>query len=176
MLSAPSSIQNGGSMVNRLHSIAAALSMLLAASLASAQAPGELRLTPAEIAARTQGTAGVGTSGVASIRTTVLVGDPTKPGLYSLRLTVPSNTTIAAHTHRDERSAIVVSGTWFFGYGRVAADEALKALPAGSFYTEPAGAAHFAMTKDEPVEIVITGYGPTDTQYVDPANDPNRKR
>jgi uncharacterized RmlC-like cupin family protein len=103
-----------------------------------------------------------------------LAGDPTKPGLYSLRLTVPPNTRIAAHTHRDERTAVVVAGTWFFGYGRAADETALKALPAGSFYTEPAGAAHFAMTKDEPVEIVITGYGPSDTQYVDPANDPNR--
>jgi quercetin dioxygenase-like cupin family protein len=153
----------------------AALGLLFAASLATAQAPGGLRLTPAEIAARAQSAAGAGTSGVATIRTTVLFGDPTKAGLYSLRLTVPPNTRIAAHTHRDERMAVVVAGTWFFGYGRVAHEAALKALPAGSFYTEPAGDAHFAMTKDEPVEIVITGLGPSDTQYVDPANDPNRK-
>jgi hypothetical protein len=70
---------------------------------------------------------------------------------------------------------VVVAGTWFFGYGTVADDAALRTLPAGSFYTEPAGAAHFAMTKDEPVEIMITGYGPSDTQYIEPANDPNRK-
>ena len=148
--------------------------LLLAASLAGAQAPSELRLTPAEIAAGAQSAGGAGTWGVAAIRTTVLFGDPTKPGLYSLRLTVPQNTRIAARTHRDERTAIVVAGTWFFGYGRVAEEAALKALPAGSFYTEPAGDAHFAMTKDEHVEIVITGYGPSDTQYVDPANAPNR--
>jgi quercetin dioxygenase-like cupin family protein len=163
-------------MRNRLLSTAAGVSMLLAASLTIAQAPGELRLTPAEIAAKAQGTAGAGTSGVTTIRTTVLVGDPTKRGLYSLRLTVPPNTRIAAHTHRDERLAMVVAGTWFIGYGGIADDAALKALPAGSFYTEPAGAAHFAMTKDGPVEIMITGYGPSDTQYIDPANDPNRKR
>ena len=160
-------------MPNRLLSITA-IPLLLAASLATAQGPGELRLTPAEIGARAQSAAGAGTSGVATIRTTVLFGDPTKAGLYSLRLTVPPNTRIAAHTHRDERSGVVVAGTWFFGYGRDAGEAALKALPAGSFYTEPAGVAHFATTKDEPVEIMITGYGPSDTQYVDPANDPNR--
>lgn len=160
-------------MPNRLLSITAIL-VPLAASLAAAQTPSELRLTPAEIGARAQSAAGAGTSGVATIRTTVLFGDPSKPGLYSLRLTVPPNTRIAAHTHRDDRTAIVVAGTWFFGYGRAADEVALKALPAGSFYTEPAGAAHFAMTKDELVEIMITGYSPSDTQYVDPANDPNR--
>ena len=106
-------------MPNRLLSITA-IATLLAASLAGAQAPGELRLTPAEIAARAQSSAGAGTSGVATIRTTVLFGDPTKPGLYSLRLTVPPNTRIQAHTHRDERTAVVVAGTWFFGYGRAA--------------------------------------------------------
>jgi quercetin dioxygenase-like cupin family protein len=160
-------------MPNRLLSLTA-IPMLLAAALAIAQAPGELRLTSAEVAARAQSAAGAGTSGVATIRTTVLSGDPTKPGLYSLRLTVPPNTSIAAHTHRDERTAVVVAGTWFFGYGLAADQAALKALPAGSFYTEPAGVAHFAMTNDEPVEIVITGYGPSDTQYVDPANGPSR--
>jgi hypothetical protein len=160
--------------IARSISIAAALAASVVASFASAQAPGELRLTPAEIDAKAQGTTGAGTSGVAGIRTTVLFGDPTKAGLYSLRLTVPPNTKIAAHTHRDERTALVVAGTWFFGYGRAADDAGLKALPAGSFYTEPSGAAHFALTKDEPVEIVITGYGPSDTRYVDPANDPNR--
>jgi uncharacterized RmlC-like cupin family protein len=155
-------------------SIAAAVAALAVYPLASAQGPGELRLTPAEIAAKAQSAAGAGTSGVASIRTSVLFGDPTKEGLYSLRLTVPPNTRIAAHTHRDVRTALVVAGTWFFAYGTAADDTALKALPAGSFYTEPAGGAHFALTKDEPVEIVITGYGPSDTRYVDPANDPNR--
>ena len=52
---------------------------------------------------------------------------------------------------------------------------ALKALPAGSFYTEPPGIDHFAMTKGEPVVIQITGTGPSGTTYADPRNDPARK-
>ena len=73
---------------------------------------------------------------------------------------------IQAHTHRDDRTAIVVSGTWYFGYGPVAGAAAKKALPAGSFYTEPSGVAHFAETKADPVVVYITGNGPTDTVYV----------
>jgi uncharacterized RmlC-like cupin family protein len=81
-------------------------------------------------------------------------------------LSIPANTKIQAHTHRDDRSAIVMSGTWYFGYGSVADEPPTKPLPAGSFYTEPGGVAHFALTKAEPVVVYITGFGPTDTVYL----------
>jgi uncharacterized RmlC-like cupin family protein len=144
------------------------------ASVAQAGALSPIRLTPAEIAAKQAGGAGAGTSGVAGIQTTVLLGDPTKPGLYTIRVSIPANTKIQAHTHRDDRSAIVMSGTWYFGYGNVADETSAKPLPAGSFYTEPGGVAHFALTKGEPVVVYITGFGPTDTIYVNAANDPRK--
>ena len=40
-----------------------------------------------------------------------------------------ANTTIPAHSHRDDRMATVVSGTWQFGYGDRFNAEALKRLP-----------------------------------------------
>jgi uncharacterized RmlC-like cupin family protein len=119
--------------------------------------------------------AGSGTSGVAGIRTTVVAGEPSMPGPYTIRLTIPPNTRIQAHTHRDNRSAVVVAGVWYFGYGLLAKANAEKALPAGSFYTEPAGVAHFAETKVEPVTVYITGDGPTDTRYVQDAARPARR-
>lgn len=135
---------------------------------ASANAGGrQVRLSPAEIAALGKGGAGPGTSGIQGIRTTVLLGDPAKPGPYTIEIRVPPHTRIAAHTHRDPRSAVVVSGQWFFGYGAALAEERLKRLPAGSFYTEPANDAHFAMTRDEPAVVYITGEGPTDTRFTE---------
>ena len=59
--------------------------------------------------------------------------------------------------------------------GREFNDAALKELPAGSFYTEPPGAEHFAMTKGPEAIIEITGYGPSATAYVDARNDPAKK-
>lgn len=79
---------------------------------------------------------GPGTSGIA---TRMLHGNPAGTGPYTTAITVPPNTHIAAHSHREDRSAIVVSGAWHFGYGAVATDAGTKALPAGSFHTEPAG-------------------------------------
>jgi quercetin dioxygenase-like cupin family protein len=153
------------------------VSALFVALVAVAQAASvnQIRLIPSEIEAKESSGAGAGTSGVAGIQTTILLGDPTKPGLYAIRLSIPANTKIQAHSHRDNRSATVMSGTWYFGYGRVADGATTKALPPGSFYTEPAGVAHFALTKAEPVVVYITGVGPTDTVYVGKASDPRSK-
>ena len=90
--------------------------ILLVTCAVQAAPSAQLRLTPAEIAALRKSGAGPGSSGVVGIQTSVLAGDPTKPGPYTIRLWAPANTRIAAHSHRDERSAVVVSGTWWFGY------------------------------------------------------------
>ena len=145
---------------------ALALLPLLTVAYAATVPFPQLRLPAPEVDAMQAHEAGSGTSGVAGIRTTIVAGEPSLPGPYTIRLTIPPNTRIQAHTHRDNRSAVVVAGVWYFGYGPVAKSEAERALPPGSFYTEPAGVAHFAETKGEPVTVYITGDGPTNTQYV----------
>lgn len=106
--------------------------------------------------------------------TKVLTGDPARSGVYSILLFVPPHTTIAAHSHRDDRIASV-GGEWQFGYGEALDEASLKALLPGSVYSEPAGIAHFARIGAEPVILQIAGVGPTDTRYVDPANEPTRR-
>jgi quercetin dioxygenase-like cupin family protein len=160
-------------------SVRASLTTRLVALMLLADAAGVLaaelpmRLTPDEIAAKAGVGPGAGTSGVAGIQSIVLSGDPTKAGPYTIEIKVPAHTKIAAHSHRDDRSAVVVSGQWYLGYGDTASETAAKALSPGSFYTEPAGASHFAMTKDQPAIVYITGSGPTSTDYTDPANTPH---
>ena len=147
--------------------------LLLASSIASAATRVDrLRLDPDDIAALSKNRAGAGTSGVAGIQTTRLSGDPAAAGPYTIALRVPAHTVIAAHTHRDDRSAVVVSGTWWFGYGPANTRDRLKALGPGSFYTEPGGQAHFARTGDQAVVVYITGMGPTDTRYLDASGAP----
>lgn len=158
----------------RLGMLAVALS---GAAVLSAQ-DAQKRITPAEVpwpAGASSGTALVGSAGVSGTQTVTLKGDPTKPGLYTILLRVGPNTRIQAHSHPDDRVATVVSGDWYFGYGRTFDEAALKQLPPGSFYTEPPGLDHFAMTKSSGVVIQISGMGPSGTTYADPRNDPNRK-
>lgn len=126
----------------------------------------QMRLTPDEVTALPKTVAGVGTSGLPAVQTIKLVGDPAKKGPYVIRLIVAPNTTIQAHSHRDARTATVVSGLWHFGYGSKNDPSQAKDLPPGSFYTEPAGQAHFAATTAQGAVVDITGYGPSDTIYV----------
>lgn len=163
-------------MPNRLTFIVSAIFLICSGGNFAFAAEAPERLTPGEIAALPVLGAGTGTSGVAGIRTTVLSGDPNKAGLYTIRLTIPPHTVINPHHHRDDRVATVVSGLWFIAYGVKREAGALKALPAGSFYTEPAGAAHFAGTEDQPAVVDITGFGPSDTIYVDAMERPQSSR
>jgi hypothetical protein len=104
-----------------------------------------------------------------------LKGDPGRAGLYTIMLRIPAHRRIAAHVHQDDRVATVVSGTWYIGYGDSFNSAALKALPSGSFYTEPSDRSHFAETRDTDVIVQITGVGPSSTRYIDPASDPQRR-
>jgi pimeloyl-ACP methyl ester carboxylesterase len=124
------------------------------------------RIAPTEFDSLAHTGASAGTSGVSGIETSVLKGDPAGGGLYTILLRVPANTRIEAHSHPDDRIATVVSGTWRFGYGSAFDESKLKALPSGSFYTEPPGLPHFAQTGEEPVVLQITGVATTGTKYV----------
>ena len=132
---------------------------------AQAQAPGPMALTPDEIKFST---AGLALPGMGQAK---LVGDTTKPGPYTIRLQFPDGYKLAPHSHPDAREVTILSGTWLTGYGKTFDEKALKALPAGSFYTEPANLPHFVQTKG-PVVIQVSGMGPSARVFVDPADNP----
>lgn len=153
----------------------ALLVALLACVMPGAQSIPEMRLLPSEMRGGTPDGNQIGSSKIAGVYTKVLFGDPANPGFYSILLFVPANTTIQAHSHRDDRMATVVSGVWSFGYGDHFDAKRLRTLPSGSVYSEPAARNHFARTANEAVVVHICGYGPTDTRYFDPANEPKSK-
>jgi len=160
-------------MIKKLFTLALVLSPF---SAAIAQNLTEMRMTPSEIRNSALDNNQVGSSNVPGVHTKILSGDPSKAGFYTILLFVPPHTTIQAHSHRDDRMATVVSGEWTFGYGDHFDAKSLKILPPGSVYSEPGGHNHFAQTNAEPVIVEVSGYGPTDTRYFDPANDPKRAK
>jgi quercetin dioxygenase-like cupin family protein len=97
-----------------------------------------------------------------------LVGASNKPGPYVERVRFPARSVSQAHSHPEDRSYTVISGTWHVGYGDSYDSTRLKALPPGSYYTEPANVSHFSLTGDEPVVVQISGIGPSATRFVDP--------
>src|SRR5260221_14598074 len=103
----------------------------LAALLGLLASPGgapiaQVRMTPEEGRVSSFDGGNAGSSGLTGIRTKGLVGDPTAPTIYSILLSVPANTTIPAHTHRDSRVAGVVAGEGRIGYGGTFDEGAVK--------------------------------------------------
>jgi len=151
-----------------------AFTVTLVSFALNAQSLPQMRTSPSEMRGSALDSNQVGSSGLAGVHTKVLFGDPSKTGFYSILLFVPAHTTIQAHSHRDDRMATVVSGTWSFGYGDHFDANTLKVLPPGSVYSEPGGTAHnhFARTGEDAVIVHICGFGPTDTRYFNPAAEP----
>ena len=153
-------------MILKMHlALGALVTFIFIASTSAQNTQPATRLDPSSIASIKPIAPGAGTSGVSGILTRVLKGDPSTTGLYAIELTVPANTRIEAHSHPDDRVATVVSGTWYIGYGNTFDIKELKALPPGSFYTEPPSKMHFARTGSSAVVLLITGIGPTGTEY-----------
>lgn len=153
-----------------------ALTILVATCSATAPSIPQLRMTATEITSGDKGDSQIGSSKLAGVHTKILTGNPAATGFYSILLFVPPHTTIQAHSHRDDRMATVVSGIWHFGYGTHFDEKALKTLPVGSVYSEPGGVNHFARTDEVSVVVHISGFGPTDTRYFSPADDPEKQK
>lgn len=152
-----------------------ALAILVATCSGTAPSIPELRVTPTEITSGDKGESQIGSSKLAGVHTRILAGNPAVAGFYSILLFVPPHTTIQPHSHRGDRMATVVSGTWHFGYGTHFDEKALKTLPVGSVYSEPGAINHFARTAEVPVVVNISGVGPTDTRYFNSADDPENQ-
>jgi SAM-dependent methyltransferase len=102
---------------------------------------------------------------VHGLETAVLVGDPNAAGDYVQRIKMPAGTRLAPHWHADRvRRVTVLGGTLYFAFGAKFDEGKLKALPAGSFFVEPPGVPHFAMTKED-VMLQLDAVGPTGTTY-----------
>ena len=109
----------------------------------------------------------------AGAKAAVLFGDPSKKGLFALRLKVPSGYVIPPHTHPTYEVVTVISGAANLGMGKTADRSAAKALPAGSFFALPPDMAHFVYFDDETV-VQVTTNGPWGIKYVNPADDPQK--
>ena len=98
----------------------------------------------------------------------VMVGNQRETGLYMYRTRFPANFRNRPHFHPDPRIVTVMSGTLYVGYGDTMDESQMKALPAGSIFTEPPRQPHYVWAKDGEVVIQVTGYGPSGTTVIDP--------
>lgn len=98
----------------------------------------------------------------------VLVGDPSGPGFYVMRVRFPPHVMDLPHWHPNVRYVTVLKGTWYAGTGTHFDPAAAVPLPAGSVMVHPARAPHWdGSASDEEAIVQIVGEGPGTSNAVD---------
>jgi hypothetical protein len=99
----------------------------------------------------------------------ILLGDPSKPGIYVVRAKFPPYVMDHPHWHPNARYVTVLEGTWYTGTGDTL--DLAKAVPLkpGSLMMHPAKATHWdGSAGPETVIVQIIGEGPVTSTLVDP--------
>jgi quercetin dioxygenase-like cupin family protein len=106
--------------------------------------------------------------GIAGISRMVIYGDPSKQGVYVIRVKFSPGVMSMPHTHPEDRLATVIKGTWWSGTGPDFKPEETEPMRPGAYMLHPAGEAHFDGSKEEEVIVQLIGYGPSGTKFLRP--------
>ena len=107
-------------------------------------------------------------------RLAVLVGEPTKPGPYVIRVKMPAGGKLMPHQHPEDRIYTVMSGVFYIGLGEKFDPDRLNAYPPGSVVVLPGNTWHYHWAKSGEYVTQVTAIGPLGLDYLDPADDPRR--
>jgi len=108
----------------------------------------------------------------ADARLAVLVGDPTQPGPYVIRVKLPAGTKMQPHRHPEDRIYTVISGVFYIGLGATFDENKLSAHPPGSVVVLPGNQPHFHWAKSGEYVTQVSAIGPLGLAYQNPADDP----
>jgi quercetin dioxygenase-like cupin family protein len=104
----------------------------------------------------------------------VVKGDPTKEGMYVVRLKVSAGFKIPAHTHPNDENVTVLSGSFNIGTGEKLDEKKGSLIKVGGYSFVAKGMAHYAWFTEE-TTLQLHGMGPQGITYVNAADDPRKK-
>jgi quercetin dioxygenase-like cupin family protein len=107
-------------------------------------------------------------------RFAVVQGDPSKSGVYTIRLRLPDHYRFPPHFHPTDEGVTVLAGTFLVGMGDTVNLRKAQRLTAGGFITAPANAHHYAAARGVTV-LQVSGEGPFAITYVKDTDDPRHK-
>jgi hypothetical protein len=90
----------------------------------------------------------------------VLLGDPSKEGLYIVLVRWHAGHMSHPHFHPNDRFISVLSGTWWVGTGTKFDPDATVPMPAGSYVVHYGKQVHYDGAKDGDCVLEIVGEGP----------------
>ena len=109
------------------------------------------------------------------VRLAILVGDPSKPGPYTIRVKLPSGVKMMPHKHPEDRIYTVMSGVFYIGLGEVFDESQLTAFAPGSVVVLPGDQPHYHWAKSGEYITQVTAIGPLGLGYIDSTNDPRNR-
>ncbi|HXB24050.1 MAG TPA: cupin domain-containing protein [Gemmatimonadaceae bacterium] len=107
-------------------------------------------------------------------RYAVLVGDPTQPGPYVIRVKVPAGVKLMPHWHPEDRVYTVISGVFYIGLGSAFDATKLAAYPPGAVIVLPGHTHHFHWAQSGEYVTQVNAIGPLGLEYVESQDDPRR--
>jgi quercetin dioxygenase-like cupin family protein len=111
----------------------------------------------------------------AGVRNTAMVGDPSKPGPYTIRVKVPAGVKLMPHTHPEDRVYTVISGVFYIGLGDQFDAEKLQAYPPGSVIVLPGDTPHFHWARSGEYVSQVTAIGPLGLEFINSKDDLRNK-
>lgn len=105
-------------------------------------------------------------------RLAILIGNPTKPGPYTIRVRLPAGTQMMPHKHPEDRIYTVMEGVFYIGLGETFDESKLTAYGVGSVVVLPGDQAHFHCARSGQYVTQVTAIGPLGLSYVHPSDDP----
>jgi quercetin dioxygenase-like cupin family protein len=108
-------------------------------------------------------------------RLAVLIGDPSQPGPYVIRVKAPGGTKLMPHRHPEDRIYTVISGVFYIGLGDQFDGDKVQAFPPGSVIVLPGNTSHFHWAKSGEYVTQVSAIGPLGLEYLDPADDPRSR-
>ncbi|MCB5186471.1 cupin domain-containing protein [Methylobacillus caricis] len=109
-------------------------------------------------------------------KSALLLGDPSKPGVFIAWLKFPANYPIPAHTHPFTEVITVLKGKLGNGMGETLDKKKGETLKVGESFVLPAGHAHYVWTENEETIVELIATGPWDISYTNPKDDPRKKK
>lgn len=111
-----------------------------------------------------------------SARLAVVVGEPSAPGPFVIRVKIPSDVKVMPHIHPEDRVYTVISGVFYIGLGEQFDGDKLHAYPPGSVIVLPGNTFHYHWAKSGEYITQVTAIGPLGLEYVNSKDDPRNDR
>jgi len=102
----------------------------------------------------------------------VLSGDPGKPGLFVIRIRMPSGFRVANHWHPGDEHVTLLEGD-----ATLQMDDGARSqdLSRGAYVLMPARMHHAVSTRNG-ATVQVMAMGPFELTYVDPKDDPRKRK